>query len=298
MFKPRHNQVNPEGAMSTDEAPVAQPVRVIVVANEKGGSGKSTVAVHVAIALMKRGRRVATIDLDTRQRTFTHYIENRKTWAARIGRSLEIPEHLRLDETDDGTAARGLADIVDRLSQTCDYVVMDTPGHDGALMRLAHGMADILITPLNDSFVDLDVLGSFDPDTLAVTDASHYAKTVEEARIQRVTSGQMPTDWIVLRNRLSMTPTRNKRLVSDGLEQLSRKLGFRCVEGLAERVVFREFYLRGLTALDELNEATLGKRPTMSHATARQEVQNLLAAMNLGRLEQGAPLLDQSRDAA
>src|SRR5690242_11643144 len=120
MFKPRHNQVNPEGAMSTDEAPVAQPVRVIVVANEKGGSGKSTVAVHVAIALMKRGRRVATIDLDTRQRTFTHYIENRKTWAARIGRSLEIPEHLRLDETDDGTAARGLADIVDRLSQTCD----------------------------------------------------------------------------------------------------------------------------------------------------------------------------------
>ena len=52
-----------EGAAST------QATRVIVVANEKGGSGKSTIAMHVAIALMKRGHRVATIDLDLRQRS-------------------------------------------------------------------------------------------------------------------------------------------------------------------------------------------------------------------------------------
>ena len=75
-----------------------------------------------------------------------------------------------------------------------------------------------------------------------------------------------------------MTPTRNKRLVSAGLQALSQRLGFRCIEGLAERVVFREFYLRGLTALDDFDEATLGKRPTMSHATARQEVEILLQA--------------------
>lgn len=279
---------------------MARPVRVIVVANEKGGSGKSTVAINVAVALLKRGQRVAAIDLDTRQQTFTHYIENRRAWAARIGRDLESPAQVRLDETiaDNDTAAQALAGSLDALAQAYDIVVIDTPGHDGSLMRLAHAMADILITPVNDSFVDLDVLGSFDPDTLTVSDVSHYAKTVEEARYRRVASGQTPTDWIVMRNRLSMTPTRNKRLVSAGIEELSRRLGFRCVEGLAERVVFREFYLRGLTALDNLDEVTLGKRPTLSHVTARQEVENLLAAMNLGRLMPGAPLAEENRDAA
>jgi chromosome partitioning protein len=279
---------------------MAGPVRAIVVANEKGGSGKSTVAINVAVALLKRGQRVATVDLDSRQRTLTHYIENRRAWAARIGHDLESPEHLRLDATIAGedTAAKALTDALDALAQNCDTVVIDTPGHDGSLMRLAHAMADILITPVNDSFVDLDVLGSFDPDTLNVSDISHYARTVEEARYRRLSSGQIPTDWIVMRNRLSMTPTRNKRLVSAGLEGLARRLGFRCVEGLAERVVFREFYLRGLTALDNFDEVTLGKRPTLSHVTARQEVENLLAAMNLDRLVQQRPSADENRDAA
>jgi chromosome partitioning protein len=287
--------------MSTDGAPVSQPVRVIVVANEKGGSGKSTVAIHVAVALLKRGHRVATIDLDTRQRTFTHYIENRKAWAQRIGRTLVTPTHVTVDGTFEEVASRALAGTLDTLAASHDFIVIDTPGHDGALMRFAHAIADTLITPLNDSFVDLDVLGSFDPDTLTLIDASHYARTVEDARVQRVTSGQAPTDWIVLRNRLSMTPTRNKRQVTAGLGELARRLGFRSVEGLAERVVFREFYLRGLTALDEFDETTLGKRPTMSHVTARQEVETLLAAIDLGRLTTGGTetaTADQNRDAA
>lgn len=275
-----------------------RPVRVIIVANEKGGSGKSTVAMHIAVALMKRGQRVATIDLDTRQKTLTHYIENRRAWAERAARALESPEHLCFGAQDEVTAAEALANALDTLGQSHDIVVIDTPGHDSPLMRLAHSMADTLVTPLNDSFVDLDVLGSLDPDTLAVTGISHYAETVEQARHQRRVSGEPATDWIVLRNRLSMTPTRNKRLVSAGLEQLSQRLGFRCTEGLAERVVFREFYLRGLTALDELDEAMLGKRPTMSHATARQEVELLLEAMNLSRLMDSGQIPDQSRNAA
>ncbi len=262
-----------------------RPVRVIVVANEKGGSGKSTIAMHIAVALMKRGQRVATVDLDTRQQTFTHYIENRRAFAARGGRELEMPRHVRIEGAqDDDMAALALVDALDTLAREHDAIVIDTPGHDGALMRRAHTMADTLITPLNDSFVDLDVLGSLDPDTLSVASRSNYAGTVEDAQVQRVNAGQMPTDWIVMRNRLSMTPSHNKRLVSAGLEELSRKLGFRCVEGLAERVVFREFFLRGLTAIDELDEATLGKRPTMSHVTARQEVENLLDAINWGVL--------------
>ena len=259
-----------------------RPMRVIVVANEKGGSGKSTVAMHVAVALIKRGQRVATIDLDSRQRTFTRYVENRRAWAQRVARELEIPRHFWLDDAaPDSDTAAALTEIVDTLGQTTDTVVIDTPGHDGALMRLAHSLADTLVTPLNDSFIDLDVLGSLDPDTFAITAVSHYAKTVEEAQARRQMSGRAPTDWIVLRNRLSMTPSHNKRLVNVGLIELARKLGFRCAEGLAERVVFREFFLRGLTAFDDLDEATLGKRPTMSHVTARQEVETLIEAMKL-----------------
>jgi chromosome partitioning protein len=275
-----------------------RPVRVIVVANEKGGSGKSTVAMHIAVALLKRGRRVATVDLDSRQKTFTHYIENRRTWAARAARGLESTEHLCLGTQDEVVAAEVLSNALDTLGRNHDFVVVDTPGYDCPMMRLAHSMADILITPLNDSFVDLDVLGGLDPDTMAVTALSHYAETVEQARHQRRASGLADTDWIVLRNRLSMTPTRNKRLVGAGLEELSRKLCFRCVEGLAERVVFREFFLRGLTAFDDLNEATLGKRPTMSHMTARLEVEVLLDAMNLGSVTESGPLAEQKRDAA
>jgi chromosome partitioning protein len=190
--------------------------------------------------------------------------------------------------SDEFTASKALADTVDALSQTHDYIVIDTPGHDSHLMRLAHVMADTLITPLNDSFVDLDVLGSFDADTFGVTGTSHYSQTVQEARQQRLVSGYDPTDWIVLRNRLSMLSSRNNRLVNAGLQELSGRLGFRCAEGLAERVIFREFYLRGLTAFDDLDEGTLGTRPTMSHVTARQEVEHLLSAIGLAAVDAGA----------
>jgi len=74
---------------------------VVVLGNEKGGSGKSTTALHIAVALMKAGQRVATIDLDCRQQSFTHYINNRGAWARRTGLDLEIPFHclIKLGET-------------------------------------------------------------------------------------------------------------------------------------------------------------------------------------------------------
>ena len=145
-------------------------------------------------------------------------------------------------------------------------------------------MADTLITPLNDSFVDFDVLGTVDPETFAVSDISHYAKWSQEVRRQREPLDGGSIDWVVMRNRLSMLGTRNKRLVGAALQELSRRLDFRAIEGFAERMIFREFYPRGLTALDDFNEVTLGTRPTMSHATARQEVASLLNSINLGSL--------------
>jgi chromosome partitioning protein len=265
--------------------------RVIVVANEKGGSGKSTVAMHIAIALMKAGRRVATIDLDSQQQTFTHYIENRRAWAAHIGSDLEIPNHICLDEAAQGEMARrqALNAAVDALAKTCDFIVIDTPGYESPLTRAAHAMADVLVAPLNDSFVDLDVLATVDPETFQITGPSRYARMVEEVRREREDSHYF-TDWIVMRNRLTSVNSRNKRLVGEALEELSRQLNFRCIEGLAERVIFREFFPRGLTAVDDLNEATHRTRLTMSHVTARLEIENLLTAMDLGT----PPAVEQS----
>lgn len=276
--------------------------RVIVVGNEKGGSGKSTIAIHVAVALMKSGQRVASIDLDSRQRSFSRTIENRRAWARHVGRDLEIPEHVCIAEQggnptaeDDAAAVGAFLDTVDALAGNNGFIVIDTPGAKTHLAQLVHAMADTLITPLNDSFLDLDVLGSVDPETFRANDTSHYAKMVAAARGQRSAFNPDPTDWIVLRNRLSMTATRNKRAVGEALQDLARLLNFRCIEGLGERVIFREFYPRGLTALDDISETTLGTRPTMSHVTARREVQGLIDAMKLGVAPEH---IDRERDAA
>lgn len=267
---------------------------VVVVGNEKGGSGKSTTAIHVAIALMKAGQRVATIDLDSRQKSLTHYIENRRAWARRTGLDLGVPVHscvargegVRADENEIAEFS-AFAEMISAVEHTHDFVVIDTPGVDTYLMRLAHSMADTLITPLNDSFVDFDVLGTVDPATYALTGTSHYAEMVREARRQRRMVDQEATDWIVVRNRLSTLGSRNKRLIAGGLNELGLQLGFRSAEGFAERVIYREFFPRGLTALDDMDESTLGTRPSMSHVTAREEVQSLLAALRLPIDEKG-----------
>jgi chromosome partitioning protein len=266
----------------------------VVLGNEKGGSGKSTVAMHIAVALLKAGQRVATIDLDSRQKSFTHYIENRKAWAKHARLDLELPSHYCVARSDgalvadnEATEFNDFASAIDAIEHTHDFIVIDTPGHDSYLMRLAHSMADTLITPLNDSFVDFDVLGQVDPVTFAVTGTSHFSNMVSDARRQRRVVDHATIDWIVVRNRLSMLGSRNKRLVGEGLQELSLRLGFRAVDGFAERVIFRELYPRGLTALDTLDEGTLGTRPSMSHVTARQEVETLLKSLKLPIDERG-----------
>jgi chromosome partitioning protein len=249
---------------------------------------------HVAVALLQAGQRVATIDLDSRQKSFTHYVENRRQWAARSGIKLDVPVHycvargsgLRLDEIEAQEFA-AFAQAVSAVEQSHDFVVIDTPGTDSYMMRLAHSMADTLITPLNDSFVDFDVLGTIDPISFEVAGASHYADMVRNARRQRRMVDGGLTDWVVVRNRLSTLGSRNRRLVGEGVDALAKQLGFRTSDGFAERVVYREFFPRGLTALDDLNEDTLGLRPNNSHVTARDEVRVLIDALRLPIDERG-----------
>jgi chromosome partitioning protein len=154
-------------------------------------------------------------------------------------------------------------------------------------MRLAHSLADTLVTPLNDSFVDFAVLGTVDPQTFGLTGVSHYAETVREARRQRRLVDGALSDWIVLRNRLTALGSRNKQMMADSLDELARRLAFRLAEGFTERVVYREFFPRGLTALDALDAETLGSKPNLSHLAARQEVRSLLEALRLPIDERG-----------
>ena len=278
------------------EASVGYPksAHVIVLGNEKGGSGKSTTSMHVVVGLLKAGQRVASIDLDSRQKSFTHYVDNRRAWAERAGVPLEIPTHYHVARAEgakvqDNEAAEfaNFAQAITAVEHSHDFVVIDTPATDSYLMRLAHSMADTLVTPINDSFVDFDVLGTVDPATFAVTGVSHYAEMVRQARRQRRIVDGGSTDWIVVRNRLAAVSSRNKKVVGDSLNELGLQMGFRLIDGFAERVIYREFFPRGLTALDDLDEATLGARPSLSHTAARQEVRVVLEALKLPIDEKG-----------
>jgi chromosome partitioning protein len=259
-----------------------------VLGNEKGGAGKSTIAMHIAVALLNLGQRVATVDLDLRQRSFTSYIENRRTWAKRSGSELTMPEHhcvargttQKLDDNET-IEFSGFVDILTAVEQTHNFIVVDTAGTDGHLTRLAHSMANTLVTPLNDSFVDFNVLGTVDPETYAVTGESHYARMVRETRTQRRLVDGVQMDWVVVRNRVSPLDSRNKQRIARGIGELATRLGFRTAEPLGDRVIYRELFPRGITALDALDEKTLGMRPTLSHLTAQKELMSLLETLKL-----------------
>jgi len=274
--------------LSRSSQSVSRPAHVIVLGNEKGGSGKSTTAMHVLVALLKTGARVASIDTDGRQRSLTRYVENRAAWRRKSGMALELPTHFTVPPGEGDRLAdieerefRAFAEAVSRTEYGYDYVVVDTAGANTYLMRVSHAMADTLITPINDSFVDLDVLAAVDPETYTVTHLSHYAELVEEARRQRHLVDSRATDWVVVRNRLARFDTRNRRKLDSALADIAGRLGFRLAPGISERVVFRELFPRGLTALDDLDRKALGAEPTTSHVGAREEVAALIAALNL-----------------
>ncbi|WP_296341126.1 division plane positioning ATPase MipZ [Reyranella sp.] len=260
---------------------------VLVIGNEKGGSGKSTTALHIAVSLMSDGAKVATLDLDARQGTLSRYLENRAAYIKRKGVDLPMPIHTPVPISTLNERSAAEADERARLEaalepavSAADFVIVDTPGSDTHLSRLAHTWADSLLTPLNDSFIDLDLLARVDPDTLKVVRPSIYSEAVWKQRQIRAVQGGRPVDWIVMRNRLSALAARNKRDMSTVIEALSRRIGFRVAAGLSERVIYKELFLNGLTLLD-LKRGGTGPSLTLSHVAARQEVRDLVAALNL-----------------
>lgn len=274
--------------MYLESGTASRQAHVIICGNEKGGSGKTTTAMHVAVSLMNSGYKVATIDLDIRQASLTSYVHNRERTVHKLGLELSIPTHhlCKVSNSDsinsnENNALGEFADILNQVEFTHDFVIVDTPGHDSYLMRLAHSMADTLITPMNDSYIDFDVLAKIDQQTGEVRDLSHYALMVRDARRQRrrVDNGLM--DWIVVRNRLSHLRSRNEISMLDSLKDLSMRLGCRMADGISERVVFRELFPQGLTVLDEMSERSMDAKPTLSHLSARQEIRQLINCLRL-----------------
>ncbi len=266
---------------------------IIVVGNEKGGSGKSTVSMHLAVALARSGLRVGAMDLDLRQLTFGRYIENRRDWMARNGLDLPtplfqpLPEAVRFD-LPDGPALQDarMAAALELLEPLSDIIVIDCPGSHTRLSQFAHSVAATLVTPINDSFIDFDLLARTDPETGVVLSPSIYSEMVWRARQTRAQAGLRPMDWIVLRNRLGTTAMHNKRKVGDALEALSQRIGFRIAPGFSERVIFRELFPKGLTLLDlpDLGSESM----TLSHVAARQELRELVQALKLPALRLSA----------
>ncbi len=259
--------------------------RIVVVGNTKGGSGKSTIAMHLIVACLRRGKSVASVDADVGQRTLTKYVNNRRAYGQKESRALPVSDHIALEKSTQDTVRAAHAEEQERfvalltgLAQANDIVVIDTPGADTFLNRLCHTFADTLITPLNDSFVDLDVLAQVEGEALKITAPSHYSEMVWEQKIRRASAKRGAVDWVVLRNRLSNLDARNKRAMGAALDELSRRFGFRTLAGLGERVIYRELFPLGLTLLD-LPRA--GEPFQMAHVAARQEIRGFLEALRL-----------------
>ncbi|HEY3796953.1 MAG TPA: division plane positioning ATPase MipZ [Caulobacteraceae bacterium] len=251
-------------------------MRTIVIGNEKGGAGKSTIAVHLAVALAHDNARVVVLDLDLRQRSFDHFFANRARWIEANEADLPQPRVL------DGVSSPETLEAALQNCGDCDYLVVDTPGADTELSRRAHQRADMIITPMNDSFVDFDVLGVVDPVTLNLIRPSLYSETVWEARKLCAAERGRSLDWVVLRNRLASSDPRNRRRVDERLKALSRRVGFRMLAGLRDRVIYRELYPFGLTVAD-LGPAVRPVPVSIGHIAARQEMRVMLSDLGLAQ---------------
>lgn len=270
------------------EQPDLRSAHVIVVGNEKGGTGKSTLSIHVTVALLEAGYRVATIDLDTRQLTLTRFLENRRSWSLSANWPVPLPLHyalkrgvsdnIRDNETMEFSA---FADAIGAVEHSYEFVVIDTPASDSYLMRLAHSLADTLISPINDSYIDIDVFSRVHHDRRQRGTIAQYADLVLEARRRRRFVDNGVIDWILVRNRIASLPSHNARQISTSLRRLGRELQFRLADGLHDRVIFRELFPIGLTPLDPIEDGLESGALTVSQIAARREVEGLIAALRL-----------------
>lgn len=265
---------------------------IIVLGNEKGGVGKTTLSVHLTIDLLYQGYRVSSIDLDARQRSISRYLENRKRYILENDIRLPFPHHYIINKSvldsvshakEDET--RRFSHCIDKAAKNSDFILIDCPGNDTFLSRLAHSYADTIITPINDSFIDMDVLARVNSSTHDIDRHGVYSEMVWEAKLARAQRTSGDVDWVVLRNRLSNIDAKNKQRMADALKKLKKRTGCRIMPGLSERVIYRELFLKGLTLLD-LFTRVKGENVKLSHVTARRELRDLLDTLDMYRYKE------------
>ena len=271
----------------TSFTPREGTAHVIVLGNEKGGSGKSTTAMHIAVHLVRQGYRVGCLDLDARQGTLCRYIKNRLDYIKANGFTLASPTHAVIERFELESRSESeerentvLDAFIAQFRSSHDFLIVDTPGSDTTLSRRAFGYADTLLTPMNDSFIDLDILGQVAADGSKVLRLSFFAEVIWEQRKTRAARGSKAIDWVVMRNRLGTLDSHNNRSMEQALSALSERVGFRIVPGFTERVIFRELFPKGLTLLD-LRDVGDDVKLNMSHIAARQEVTQLVTALGV-----------------
>lgn len=255
-----------------------QKAHIITIGNEKGGTGKSTISMHLAILLMQEGFKVAVIDMDGRQGTLSRYINNRCNFAKQNHINLIVPQLVTVSPRDNQNEhANHISEIelaVSELSKAYDALIIDTPGTKNYLFEEAHRLADTLITPVGDSLIDLNVLSEIDEKAPNRQHAGHYAEFVWEIKKYRAQHGKKSLNWIVAANKVSSLNSKNKTVFFDHLNQIAKTYGFRVSESIKDRVIYKELFLQGLTVLD-LNTQALKSRLTLSHLAAKQEIKNL-----------------------
>jgi chromosome partitioning protein len=260
---------------------------VFVIGNEKGGAGKTTCSMHLITGLLYKGYKVASIDTDLRQGSLTAYLKNRIDYNTKNpDRIVVTPLHFHLAESQEQTSEAKEEDLKNRFeqifkqAQDSDYIVIDTPGSYSFLSKLAHSYADTIITPINDSFIDLDVMAKINSNDFSIISPSIYSQMIWEQKMQKASRNGGTIEWVVIRNRLSNLDAVNKRRVGNTLDKLAKRISFKIAPGFSERVIFRELFLQGLTLLD-LITANHGKTLNISHIAARQELREFLDFFNI-----------------
>ena len=261
--------------------------RIIVFGNEKGGSGKSTTTMHVMTYLLQKNHTVGVIDLDLRQKSILRFLENREAYSKENETNLLLPEKVFIEGSTNDSKHLAYQEeevilnsqIEELKSKRCNYILIDCPGSNTNFSIFAHQIADLIITPMNDSLVDFDLLGRLDTRSRKIKYASIYSEMVWEVRKHRMRLDLPSTKWVVLRNRMNHLNSKNKQQLDSSLSELSKRVGFKIVPGFAERTIFRELFVSGLTLLD----VSLVKdwKFTLSHIAARNEIRGLMKSLEM-----------------
>jgi len=246
--------------------------QVITIGNNKPGAGKTTLAVHVILSLVSYGYRVCAIDIDPDQRSLSHYLENRKRYMNQRGITLPMPTaHATVNQRSLSTAISNdthchhFQDYIHRICQEYDFLVMDTQAFNSFLSRFAHSLANIIITPVNYSLSDIE---------------GEYWSLIERRNDTQNQIHSTPLRWFILRNRYLLVDTPGIRHIYKQFSRLAFSHELIWKDGLQERPLYHELFLRGLSLLD-VGEENHGIEVTLPYIAARQELRQFLRTLCL-----------------